>query len=590
MSERPSCPVEYPALSERKRRAGRACLLAVLAPLLALGVHAAPETNSGTASAPNAAQSAPTTSSAPNAVMRRLTAEQYRNIISDTFGPGIRIGGGFEPDPRVDGLTSLGTGRVSVTSAGISAYDGSAQLIAAQVVNESNRDSMIPCRPANPKAPDKACAAKFFVSVGELLYRRPLTQVELSNSVEAASRSAQTLKDFYSGLGASLAGMLSSVPFLFRIEQVEEQGTNGESRLDSYSLASRLSFFLWNSGPDSLLLEAAKKGDLKTEKGLQDQVERMLKSRRLEAGVRAYFSDMLGFSSFSTLEKDPDIYPKYTSNVANDAREQTLRTITNKLLKEEGDYRELFTDGKTFLTPLLASIYRVPLAPSGIIGLPSVWTEHEFPKGDLHAGILSHISFLALHSHPGRSSPTLRGKALREVFFCQKVPDPPANVDFTEFNDPAAPLKTTRERLQAHSGSPACAGCHKLTDPMGLSMESFDSVGGFRTAEGGTPIDTTGQLGSIKFADATGLAEAVSRDPAVPPCLVNRLTAYAVGTPSNPQTRPWLKSLGDKFAADGYQLPSLIRSIATSPQFSQAARPAGSAADTVADARTAPAK
>ena len=99
----------------------------------------------------------------------------------------------------------------------------------------------------------------------------------------------------------------------------------------------------------------------------------MSQSRRLESGVRAYFSDMLGFQAFANLEKDPDIYPKWTSGVGNDAREQTLRTITNKLLTEEGDYRELFTTRKTFLTPLLASIYRVPLARSGIIGLPPTW-------------------------------------------------------------------------------------------------------------------------------------------------------------------------------------------------------------------------
>lgn len=508
----------------------------------------------------------------PAAVMRRLTGEQYRNVIADTFGPSIKVGGGFEPDPRVDGLSALGSSRVSVTPAGLAAYDNSALLVAAQLVSEKNR-ALLPCKPRNPKGPDNACATKFFTKVGERLYRRPLTQDELATSVKVAEEGARTLQDFYSGLGSSLSAMLSSVPFLFRIEQME-QAPDGGYRLDAYSLASRLSFFLWNTGPDDLLLAAAKNGDLKTEKGLIEHVERMLQSRRLESGVRAYFEDMLGFEAFGRLEKDPAIYPKYTSSVANDAREQTLRTITNKLLTEQGDYRDLFTDGKTVLTPLLASIYRVPISPGGVIGLPAPWMPYEFPKGDARAGILAHVSFLALHSHPGRSSPTLRGKGLREVFLCQKVPDPPANIDFTEFNDPNQPAKTTRDRLLAHSGSPACAGCHKLTDPMGLVMENFDSIGGFRVTEDGHPIDTSGgQLSNAKFDNVAGLGQAVSRDSATTACLVRRLTTYAVGSSASAQTGPWLKSLGEKFAQDGYRLPDLMRSIATSPQFSRTATP-----------------
>lgn len=522
----------------------------------------------------------------PGTLMRRLTPEQYRNSVTDIFGPEIKIGGGFEPDLRVDGLLALGASRISITPGGLSAYHSSAHLVASQVFDESNR-TLIPCKPADPTRADSACATEFFARVGALLYRRPLTPNELATMVNAAGKGADTLHDFYGGLRTTLAGTLSSVPFLFRIEKAE-LAPDGGYKLEAYSIASRLSFFLWNSGPDDTLLAAAKSGELTTDTGLNQQVNRMLKSQRVEAGARAFFDDMLGFDSFARLEKDTDIYPKYTNSVALDAREQTLRTIMNKLLTEQGDYRELFTDGKTFLTPLLASIYRVPVAPSGIFGVASGWTPYSFPKGDVRAGILAQVSFVALHSHPGRSSPTLRGKALREVFLCQKVPDPPANIDFTEFNDPDQPAKTTRERLIAHSGSPACAGCHKITDPLGLSLESFDALGAFRTMDNGVPIDTSGQLSSTKFKDAAGLAEAISRDPAVTSCLIKRLTAYAVGASAAQGTRPWVQSLEKQFAEDGYRYPALIRSIATSAQFARVDEPKIRATDRGARTTEAP--
>jgi hypothetical protein len=130
---------------------------------------------------------------------------------------------------------------------------------------------------------------------------------------------------------------------------------------------------------------------------------------------------------------------------------------------------------------LLASVYEVPLvAPAGN------WAPYEFPDGDPRAGIVSQVAFVALHSHPGRSSPTLRGKAVREVLLCQKVPTPPANVNFTLVQDTKNPqYKTARARLHAHATDATCAGCHKIMDPIGLGLEAFDSGGSLRSSENG---------------------------------------------------------------------------------------------------------
>ena len=494
-------------------------------------------------------------------VIRRLTQEQYRHVIADVFGPTIKVGGRFEPDMRRDGLIGVGASSVSVTASGLEEYDRIARNIAAQVVSEQHRATLIPCKPQSATAPDDACAKQFVSEVGRLLYRRPLKAEELQERVDVASAAAVKFKDFYAGLGTSLATLLVSPHFLFREEVAEADPDHaGQFRLDGYSKASQLSFFLWNAAPDPELLDAAEKGDLNSRSGLEHQVDRMVASPRLKDGVRAFFEDMLGFDEFQTLAKDALLFPKYSSRVTIDAQEQTLRTIADLLVDQKADYRDLFTTRKTFLTPLLASVYGVPLvSPDGS------WTPYEYPEGDPRAGILSEVSFVALHAHPGRSSPTLRGKAIRTVILCQKVPDPPGNVNFTLAQDTKNPqYKTARDRMTAHRTEATCAGCHKLIDPIGFGLENFDSIGGYRMSENGATIDATGELDGIKFDDAAGLGKAVHDDKAAPVCAVNRTWAYAVGRQPIKAEADFVKQLGSDFASGGYKFPDLMRRIATS--------------------------
>jgi hypothetical protein len=188
-----------------------------------------------------------------------------------------------------------------------------------------------------------------------------------------------------------------------------------------------------------------------------------------------------------------------------------------------------------------------------------------YPPGDPRAGILSEISFVGLHSHPGLASAVLRGKALREVILCQPVPDPPPNVSFKLVLDTHNPVyKTARERLTAHITNPVCAGCHRLMDPMGLAMENFDSDGSYRTQENGAPIDTSGDLNGQKFAGMPGLEQAVANDSASSACMVNRLAAYALGRAPTGDEVQWVSQLNKDFVADHYRVRPLLRQIATS--------------------------
>jgi hypothetical protein len=507
------------------------------------------------------------------AIARRLSPDQYRHVIADVFGPAIKIEGRFEPELRDGGLFAVGAGQVGVTSSGMEQFDAMARAIAAQVASEQHRGTLIPCTPQSATAPDDACAARFFAAAGPLLYRRPLGRDEGKAAVMLAHLSAQALQNFYSGLAMSLAGMLESPQFLFRTQIGEPDPEHaGAYRLDAYSKASQLSFFLWNAAPDRKLLAAARSGKLSTASGLADEVDRMIESPRLEAGLRAFFADLLQFDLFDSLAKDSKIFPKWTFQVARDAEEQTLRTIVDLVLTQHGDYRDLFTSRRTFLTPLLGSVYRVPIAQD-----TGSWQRYEFAAGDPRAGIQSQASFVALHSHEGLSSPTLRGKALRELLLCEPIPAPPANVNFAVAQDTHNPnFKTMRDRLTAHRTEPTCAGCHKLMDPIGLALENFDSDAGYRTAENGQPLDTSGELDGVAFSDAAGLGRAIHDNPATGACLARRLYSYATGRAPARRDMAWIRSLEKGFAADGYRVPDLMRRIATSENLYRVAAPAAS--------------
>lgn len=507
---------------------------------------------------------APTTPG--QSVTRRLTAEQYQNIIEDVFGDDIDLGGRFEPDLRVDGLLAVGASNVSVTATGMEQYDAMGRAVASQVVDENHRDVLVPCKPASQASPDDKCAGEFLSRVGRLIYRRPLTQKQLQAYVTAASGATQITGSFYDGVALSLSGMLSSPAFLFRAEIIEPDPDRPEAyRLDAYSKASQLSFFLWNSAPDSKLLTAAENGELHTRKGLARQVDRMMASPRLETGVRAFFIDQFRFDEFETLAKDAALFPKFSAQVAADAREQTLRTVIDVVLTRNSDFREIFTTRKTFLTPELGGIYRVPIYKDGPNGSPDDWQPYEFAASDPRGGILTQVAFTALHSPAGRGSPTIRGKAVREIALCQHVPAPPGDVDFSGFElGSAQPTVTARVRLDAHASVPACAGCHKIMDPIGLALENFDGGGEFRTREAGVLIDASGELDGITYEDAGGLGQAVYQNPAATSCLVDRLSARALGRVPSAGERNWTKALKEDFAESGYRLPTLLREIALS--------------------------
>lgn len=490
---------------------------------------------------------------------RRLSQDQYRQSIADIFGTDIKVSGRLEPDPRRDGLIAIGVANASVAAAGFEKYDAAAREVAGQVTDAAHRDTLIGCKPQVATGPDVACARQFIERVGRLLYRRPVDRRESDRFVVMAGQVSAAKGDYYAGLSTSLAAMLESVPFLFRVERAVQDGTG--YRLDAFSIAARVSFLIWNAPPDEALLGAAERGELATAQGLGRQVDRMLGSPRFEHGVRAFFTDMLALDDLDGLQKDPAIYPRFNNRLLADAREQTLRTIVDTLARRNEDYRSLLTTRRTFMSRSLGLLYGEPVTSVG------GWEMHELAADDPRAGIVAQPAFLMAHSHPGRSSPTLRGKAIREVFLCQPVPAPPPNVNFAIVQNVKDPrYATARQRLSAHNTEPMCAGCHKMMDPLGLPLESFDGSGGMRSQENGSPLDLGGALGTASFTSAAGLGLTLSRDPALSSCLVNRLYSYGTGRALDADL-PWLDEIRTSHETSGLRIRDLIRAIAINDAF-----------------------
>jgi hypothetical protein len=197
------------------------------------------------------------------------------------------------------------------------------------------------------------------------------------------------------------------------------------------------------------------------------------------------------------------------------------------------------------------------------------WVPYTFAEDSHRAGILSLVGFLMLDpTHEGRSSPTIRGKNVRELFLCQPVPLPPANVNFAAVQNTGDTVHpTARDRLSVHQSNPACAGCHALTDPIGLSMENYDAIGGFRTHENGAPIDASGTFEDKHYNDVVGLGRALHDSPATPLCATQRVFEYGVGRRLTQSEEAWLDYAAQSFAADHYRFPALVRRIATSQAF-----------------------
>ena len=497
--------------------------------------------------------------------LRRLTEQEYRNSIGDIFGSQIEVRGSFEPTIRTAGLEATSTASLSITPAGFESFNKMADSIAAQVTADGYR-AKLPCTPKDPKAPDDACTGQILSHYGLLLFRRPLTADELKWRVALSTARAKQTNDFYAGTRYGLAMLIQAPDFVFRKEAAVPAADGKTFTLNPYSRAVRLSFMMWDTTPDDELLKAAANGELNTGAGLAKQVDRLMASPRLDAGMRAFFDDMLELDTFDTVSKDSVLYPKWGSGMGTSAREEVLRTVIGLTLHDNGDVRDLMTTRQTYIDRRLAVLYQIGFPFTGD------WVKYEFPAESGRSGILTDIAMVSMFDHPGRSSPTRRGVALMDIFLCSPTPPPPANVDFSLLNNTDGPLKTVRERLMAHATSKTCASCHTHSDPIGLSLEDFDTIGGHRTQENGVPIDVSATIQGSSFSGAQGLGHYMHDNPRYPACVASKLYAYARGIDALNVKTSDFRDTYKAFQDSNYRLRALLKNMALDDSF-YAAKP-----------------
>ena len=288
---------------------------------------------------------------------------------------------------------------------------------------------------------------------------------------------------FEKGIKLACQAVLTSPYFLFRGEiQPEPDNPDATYRIDEYSLASRLSYFIWSTMPDEELFKHATESTLR--KNLRPQVLRMLKDPKAKALTENFAGQWLQLRDVPTVDPDPKTYGKLDSHLKSSMQRET-QMLFEHVLKEDLPITELINAKYSFLNKKLASHY-------GIKGVKGNGFQKISLEGTRRRGMLTHASVLTVTSNPTRTSPVKRGKWILENILGTPPPDPPPGVEELDNNKE---LKgNLRQRLEQHRDDPNCASCHALMDPLGFVYENFDGVGKWRDEDEGSAITTAGEL------------------------------------------------------------------------------------------------
>ena len=483
--------------------------------------------------------------------LRRMTRGQYKNTLRDVLGLDVDVES-LEDDEKAGAFDSNSSAPVSNTM--VEQYRLVAEGIAADAM--ANKDAFLPCAPS-----DAGCDVEFIRSTGRLLYRRPLTDDEVGQYRQLFGVAA----NFDNGVRLVIQTMLQSASFLYHLEfgLPDPVGENVVA-LDGVELASRLSFFLWNAGPDNALLDAAEAGDLDSPEGLRTQAERLLADTRAREAIANFHVQWLDVEDVPDLLKDTELYPQFDDELRTAMADETRRFTQVVILQGDAKLETLMTAPYSYIDGPLFDLYGIE-EPAG---------HNAGQRVDLdpneRAGLLTQAAFLASHAHANQSGPIQRGFAIRANFLCDPPPPPPPEVNaIPPAPDPDA---TTRELFEMHTASPACAGCHAMIDGIGLGFEGYDAIGGYRETENGLPVDQSGEIVDTvdingEFDGVVELAEALSQSQQVRECVSRQWFRYAFGRIEGEDDECSLDILDAAFADSDYNVRELLIGIVETDAF-----------------------
>jgi len=499
---------------------------------------------------------------APNAVLRRLTHSQYNNTVRDLLGDQTAPANQFPAEDFVDGFKDQYSAQ-NLSPLLAEAYSTAAEKLARNAFRNGDTRGLIPCKASED------CRGKFIRSFGLRAFRRPLDAGE----VQRYSRLFARETDFMKGAQLVVEAMLQSPDFIFRLDATSNQ------KWKPYAAASRLSYMLWDSMPDTALMDAAANGELATPAGVEKIARRMLQDPRAHQALDEFASEWLRFDRILTGSRDRRRYPKFSRETAVAMTEEARQFVAD-LVWNNRNFMEAFTANYGFVNADLASIYGVP-APA------QEFVRTDFPLESERAGLLGQALFLALSAKPDDTSITGRGLFVREQFLCQHVPPPPAGVNTNLAASTEAHPQTNRDRMSEHVSNAVCATCHNLIDPIGIGFEKFDAVGArrdkyelrFYGGHGGgrqppktvsLTMDTNGFVAGIPdshFSSPRELGAVLSKTPQCQECMVKQYFRYAAGRMETPADHPVIQQAVEHFRNSQFRFQELIIAIARGREF-----------------------
>jgi hypothetical protein len=425
-----------------------------------------------------------------------------------------------------------------------------------------SRKKIFGCYPQSA-AEEESCAQKIFAKMARLAYRRPVTSGDVETLL-SFYRKGREDGDFEAGIEMALRRMLVDSEFLIRIERDPTNSRPGSSyRISDLELASRLSFFLWSSIPDSELLDLAGRGRLREPAVLEQQIRRMMADERSAALVDNFAGQWLYLRNIATIQPDPSAFRDFDDNLRAAFQRETA-LFFESIVREDRSVVDLLNANYTFLNERLARHYGIP----NVYG--SRFRRVSLSADDERRGLLGQGSLLTVTSYANRTSPVLRGKWILENILGTPPPPPPPDVpSLPENGQNGGKTLSMRERMEQHRANAVCASCHSRMDPLGFALENFNAVGEWRTADGGALLDTSGvSPDGTRFRGPGELRKALVAHPEqFVTTVTEKLLTYALGRGVEYYDQPAIRQILRDAAPRNYRWSAIVTGIVNSTPF-----------------------
>jgi len=433
------------------------------------------------------------------------------------------------------------------------------------VSNTLSRDLIFVCKPDAKR--EAACARQITESLAHRAFRRPVTAAEVTRLMQFYDAARKDGGTFEQGVEQVVAAVLAGPNFLYRtILGTPVAGRGGsptELALTDLELASRLSFFLWNTGPDRELLALAESRGLTRPGAMEKQVRRMLADPKASSLVSNFAMKWLNLDSLDSVKPDPVLLPGFTDQLRSDFAAETQAFVSSIFL-EDRSIIDLLTADHTFLNDRLARHY-------GVAGVSGSQFRRVTLTNQERFGLLGKAAVLMRTSYADRTSPVLRGAWVLEKLLGTPPPPPPPDTA-TDLSQKAGDQpRTVRARLELHRDKASCNMCHGVIDPTGLALENFDAIGAWRTvdSQAKAPIDATTVLpNGVAINGVVELrAQLVARPATFGTAVTERLMMYAINRKLEHFDMPQVRSVVRAAAKDNYRFSSIVLGIVNSDAF-----------------------